>query len=233
HFHPITLIFSPMRHRLLPFLACLMLSQGLHAQCSTEFIGNIPFNEVCNTGAHGPYLLFIFGLPGDSLGIMGLWDEPNTTIFARLYCQDDSFHIDPQVGSPSGFLIEGHGKRTGNIVQIDYQVTDSATGMLFDECVGNYTAPFAMLSAPMRPTSVSVSPHPIHENAKLTISGGSLHEGYDFYIFDLAGKVIFEAKGLTQEEIGLQRNGLASGLYHYQIIQSGLRLYTGRLMFLD
>lgn len=79
-------------------------------------------------------------------------------------------------------------------------------------------------------TAVSLSPNPFNTSANLFVANASSGSKLEFKLLDMEGKMV-ERFPILNEHTVIQRNGLARGVYMYQIADTeGKLLFTGRLL---
>lgn len=76
-------------------------------------------------------------------------------------------------------------------------------------------------------------PHPMREGARLVLPVGIRPEGATLQVMDMGGRMVDMSPQMTADGFELQRNGLAAGLYAYQIFQDGVRVVAGKLVLVD
>jgi hypothetical protein len=97
------------------------------------------------------------------------------------------------------------------------------------------TLPFTSIAdTPGKKPGVRVFPNPMVSSAEVLIQDET-RETYLFRLFDVNGKCILEKQGAKtgnhgQSNIHIDREGICSGIYSYEIMGTGIRIASGRLV---
>ena len=75
--------------------------------------------------------------------------------------------------------------------------------------------------------NVSIYPNPVIDHLNILVEGN--HENYQVRIYNMNGKLVQSAQGITGNLLQLTRDGLANGVYVYHIILHG-KSVTGRFV---
>jgi hypothetical protein len=80
---------------------------------------------------------------------------------------------------------------------------------------------------------VQVLPHPMQTSARAVLPADFDRAGALIQVTDLHGRAVDMLATRTDDGFELHRNGLAAGLYAYQILQGGRRVAAGKLVLQD
>lgn len=75
-----------------------------------------------------------------------------------------------------------------------------------------------------------IVPHPMHTSARLVLPLDFDTEGATLQVTDMAGRQVALTAERDADGFTLQRNGLAAGLYGYQVLQGGRLVASGKLV---
>jgi hypothetical protein len=89
------------------------------------------------------------------------------------------------------------------------------------------------VEAPAGRVSAQLIPNPMRDAAHLLLPEGINPEDAVLTILDMGGRQVDMSPRVTAEGFDLHRNGLAAGLYAYQILHGGQRLAAGKLVLVD
>src|SRR5207247_6661104 len=77
---------------------------------------------------------------------------------------------------------------------------------------------------------IEIYPNPFHDMSYIKIKSIVLNEKYKVVIFDSYGRMVRQIQVTNPERIQVSRDGMASGMYGYQLISPEKKFYSGKFI---